>query len=108
MISARLFYRFGLGPFDEACIAEASGEAVALLHRRGERLGQPFAFGGNVDHAFERDGDRLALDDELRRGSGRRGIEADRLEAREAIELRCEPVGAGLERGWEMPGQPRP
>ena len=87
MVGTCLFDRFGLGAFDERRVVEASRETVAFLDCCGERLGQAVAFGGDVDHAFERDGDRLALDDELRRCARGGGVEADRFETREAIKL---------------------
>src|SRR3546814_15580072 len=93
MIGACFIYRVGLGALDEGGVGEPGGEAVALLRRGGKRLAQPVALGGEVDHAFERDGERLAPDDELRRRAGRRRIEADRFEPREEVEMRRQLAG---------------
>src|SRR3546814_13589124 len=88
-------------------VVRAAGKAVALFGRGAQRLGQSVALGGDVDHPFERDGDRLSLDDELRRGSNGCGIEADRFEAREAVELRRQLAGAALQLRRELRGHPR-
>ncbi len=45
VVGLGLFHRFGLGAFDEAGVAQAARQRVALLFRRRDRLGQAGAFG---------------------------------------------------------------
>ena len=60
VVGAGLFDRLGLGLLDERRVVEPLGEAVALLERGLERLGEAGLFGGDVDHAFERDDEQVA------------------------------------------------
>src|SRR3546814_8813359 len=62
--------RFGLGAFDEARVAEPSGKRVALLFRRGDPLGEPRAFGVEIDHACQRQDEGGFIDHHLRGAAG--------------------------------------
>ena len=110
MVLARLGDGFGLGLFDEAGIGEATAQAVALLFRRGERLGEARLFRRDVDHAFQRKDEGRFIHHDLRRAARRRLTEAeafDPAEPRQRHPLPVEPAMRVLGRAAHDHGQLR-
>ena len=60
-----LFHGLGLGALGEVGVGEALGEGVAFLLGGHCTLGQTVAFGVEVDHAFERQGEGCFVHNDL-------------------------------------------
>ena len=77
MVGAGLFDGFGLGLLDEGGVGEAALQALGLLGRNFQRLGQAGLFGGNIDHAFQRNDHIGIAGTNLHGGASRGRFKAD-------------------------------